>query len=83
MQASVFLREFVLGNNRTGLVTLSGVVGGESVTMQGPFNVLPGETNAIFFGAGTTQGSTVWPSATISAWNKFIMTAGAVAATPT
>jgi carboxypeptidase D len=28
--------------------------------------------DAIYFGAGTTQGSTVWPSATVDAWNEFL-----------
>ena len=42
-------------------------------------HVLPAETNPIFTGSGTTVGSTIWPSATIAAWDSFIATATAVA----
>jgi carboxypeptidase D len=38
-------------------------------------DILPGETNPIFTGSGTTQGFTLWPSATIAAWDSFIATA--------
>lgn len=41
--------------------------------------ILPGEHNPIFTGSGTTLGSTVWPSATIAAWDSFIATATSIA----
>lgn len=73
MQAYTFLREFVLGNNQTGLVVSSGgtasVVGGENPTLQQ--TVIPGQL-AINYGATTTQGSTVWPSATIAAFESHV-----------
>lgn len=28
--------------------------------------------DAIYFGVGTTQGSTLWPTATVAAWNEFL-----------
>lgn len=72
-QAFVLLREFILGANTTGLVTnTSGtvaVVGGENATLAGAY--LRGQ-DAVFVGSGTTQGSTVYPSATIAAWDGFI-----------
>lgn len=40
---------------------------------------MPGENNPIFTGSGTTMGSTMWPSATIAAWDQFMTTATAVA----
>jgi carboxypeptidase D len=74
-QAFVFLREFVLGNNQTGLVTNSSgaisVIGGENSTLAG--TVLPGQLG-IYVGTGTTQSTFTYPSATIAAWNSFIAT---------
>ncbi|KAJ7186601.1 alpha/beta-hydrolase [Mycena filopes] len=78
--AFVFVREFVLGSNQTGLVnsTTGSVVGGEDPTLAA--DVMPGGL-AIFYGDGdsaTTSLSTIAPSATIAAWNKFIATATAI-----
>ncbi|KAF8524846.1 alpha/beta-hydrolase [Hysterangium stoloniferum] len=75
-RALTFVREFILGNNPNGTVLSDGtVVGGESSPLVN--DVLPGEHNPIFTGSGTTLGSTVWPSATIAAWDSFIATATA------
>ncbi|KAF7798025.1 hypothetical protein EIP86_009237 [Pleurotus ostreatoroseus] len=77
-RAYVLLREFILGNNPTGRVvtTPSGtsVIGGEDPTLAA--SALPGES-AIFVGSGMTQSSTVYPEATINAWESFIATATA------
>jgi carboxypeptidase D len=73
MQAFVFLRDFILGNNTTGLVDGSNVVGGEDPTLMGAY--LPADTAAIFYGSGSTVASTVAPSETIAAWRSFIATA--------
>ncbi|PCH36382.1 alpha/beta-hydrolase [Wolfiporia cocos MD-104 SS10] len=76
--AYVFLREFVLGNNETGLVTVSdshtSVVGGEVSTLAQ--DVLPGQSG-IFIGSGATQSTYTFPSATIAAWQSYIVTATA------
>lgn len=81
-RAYVFAREFILGNNQTGLVTnASGdvtVIGGEDSALAGP--VLPGQLG-IYVGSGMTQSTYTYPSATISAWSSFFATA-TVHATP-
>ncbi|KAK7037692.1 hypothetical protein VNI00_010918, partial [Paramarasmius palmivorus] len=71
--AFVFLRDFILGNNTTGLVDGSNVVGGEDPTLMGAY--LPADTAAIFYGSGSTVSSTVAPSETVAAWRSFIATA--------
>ncbi|KAH9945200.1 alpha/beta-hydrolase [Epithele typhae] len=79
-QALVFLREFVLGENRNGTLEADGrVVGGEDAALAGA--VLPGG-DAIFFGSSATQGTSTVPAATRSAWAAFVSTATA-ATTPT
>ncbi|KZW00798.1 alpha/beta-hydrolase [Exidia glandulosa HHB12029] len=56
----VFLREFVLGSNATGLVLPDGsVVGGEDLALAGDY--LPAIDDPIFYGSATSQYSTVWP----------------------
>jgi carboxypeptidase D len=71
-QAYTFLREFVLGNNKTGLVTkiLNQVVvlGGELASLTG---VIPGP-DPIYYGNGATQSTYVFPQATRTAWNAFL-----------
>ncbi|KAJ7479822.1 alpha/beta-hydrolase [Mycena latifolia] len=79
--AFVFVREFVLGSNATGLVdsNTGTVVGGEDPTLA--MDVMPGGT-VIYYGdgsAGKTTASTVVPSATIASWEQFIATATATA----
>ncbi|KAF7334471.1 Alpha/beta-hydrolase [Mycena venus] len=78
--AFVFIREFVLGSNQTGLVdnNSSSVVGGEDSALAGDY--MPGGL-AIFYGDGdsaTTSLSTIAPSATIASWSQFIATATAL-----
>ncbi|KAJ7032821.1 alpha/beta-hydrolase [Mycena alexandri] len=79
--AFVFVREFVLGSNQTGLVNSDAgtVVGGEDSALAA--DVMPGGT-VIFYGNGdsaTTSLSTAAPSATVAAWDKFLATATATA----
>ncbi|KAF8524852.1 alpha/beta-hydrolase [Hysterangium stoloniferum] len=75
-RALTFVREFVLGNNPNGTVLSDGtVVGGEGSPLVN--DILPAEHDPIFTGSGTTLGSTLWPSATIAAWDSFIATATA------
>ncbi|KZT67351.1 alpha/beta-hydrolase [Daedalea quercina L-15889] len=79
--ALTFLREFVLGDNQTGLVESGNgdteVVGGEVSSLA--VGVLPGQTG-IFIGSGATQSTYTFPSATIAAWESYIVTATATAA---
>jgi len=85
MQAFVLAREFILGKNTTGLVGSNGkiVQGASNVSLQQ--DALPEYDAPIFFGAGSTTGSTVWPSATIAAWESFIVTGsvGTLTSVPT
>ena len=77
-QALTFLREFILGDNPTGRLLEDGtVVGGTNATLVA--EIVPAERDPIFFGAGTTQGATVYPAATIAAWDSFTATAEATA----
>lgn len=75
------VREFILGNNQTGLVTevngQASVVGGEDSSLY-VNGILRGE-DGIFTGSGTTQGVYTYPTATIEAWNSFTATAFATA----
>ncbi|KAH9479549.1 Carboxypeptidase Y-like protein [Psilocybe cubensis] len=72
VSAFTFLREFILGNNPTGLVKSQGgsvtVVGGEVQSLAG---VLQGGDN-IYYGNGATQSTYVFPAATRAAWKTFI-----------
>ncbi|KAI0634125.1 alpha/beta-hydrolase [Trametes polyzona] len=76
-QALVFLREFVLGDNRNGSVEGTSIVGGEEAALAGDY--LPGG-NKIFYGSGTTASTSTVPSATIAAWDAFLATATATPA---
>ncbi|PSR71345.1 hypothetical protein PHLCEN_2v12774 [Hermanssonia centrifuga] len=82
--AYVLLREFILGNNQTGLVTNSSgtvsIVGGESPSLAA--DVFPGQSG-IYMGQGATQSTYTFPSATIAAWESFIATAISTSATGT
>lgn len=75
-QAFHFLQEFVLGNSSLGRVEKvkghTTVIGGENSSLA---TFIPGEHNPIFYGSGATQSSTIWPSATIAAWDSFMATA--------
>lgn len=71
--AFVFAREFILGNNQTGLVvdvngTVS-VIGGEVASLAAP--VLLGQLG-IFTGSGVVEATYTYPSRTIAAWDKFM-----------
>ncbi|KIK64583.1 hypothetical protein GYMLUDRAFT_981785 [Collybiopsis luxurians FD-317 M1] len=72
--AFVFLREFILGSNQTGLVEGNHVVGGEDPVLAE--DVMPG-TTAIFYGSGTTASSLIVPSETLASWSSFLATATA------
>ncbi|KAK0467098.1 Alpha/Beta hydrolase protein [Desarmillaria tabescens] len=74
--AFLLARDFILGNNETGLVDGDRVVGGEDSALA--VDVLPGG-DEIYYGAGTTQSTYIFPSATRSAWEAFIQTATAAA----
>ena len=72
-QALVFLREFVLGDNRNGTLLEDGtVVGGEDDALAQDF--MPGGKE-IFFGSAKTEGTSTVSSATVAAWESFIATA--------
>ena len=74
-QALVFLREFVLGSNKTGLVlNPTTVIGGENSTLAE--DVLPGGT-LFYYGSATTAGTSTVPAATVAAWQSYIATATA------
>lgn len=76
-QLLVFLREFILGRNQTGLVIgTSSAIGGENSTLSN--DVLPGG-NLIYFGSASTAGTTTIPVATQQTWAYFIATATATA----
>jgi carboxypeptidase D len=79
-QAFVFFREFILGNNQTGLVSNSSgnvqVVGGEASSLQN--GILPG-TSGITYGSGSDLSTAFYPSATVAAWQSFIATAAPAA----
>ncbi|KAI0079340.1 alpha/beta-hydrolase [Panus rudis PR-1116 ss-1] len=72
-QALTFLREYILGNNQTGLVVGSGptatVVGGENPTIFAN-NIIPGQ-DGIYVGSVFTASTVFYPAATIAAWRKF------------
>jgi hypothetical protein len=71
-QAYVFLREFVLGSNDTGLVQDdNSVVGGEDPDF---VEIIPGR-DEIFYGSGAVEATHVFPSETIQAWRDFMETA--------
>ena len=74
-KAFTFLREFVFGNNKQGLVVGSGdyvtVIGGENATLAG--ENLPA-ADEIYYGSATTQSTYIAPSAARAAWKAFIQT---------
>ncbi|KAG6332041.1 hypothetical protein ID866_7052 [Astraeus odoratus] len=77
VSALTFIREFVFGNNQTGLVVdMNGggttVVGGEVSSLGN--EILTGEAG-IYYGSATTESTYFFPSATIAAWNAYVETA--------
>ncbi|KAI0664279.1 alpha/beta-hydrolase [Cubamyces menziesii] len=77
-RAYTLLREFIFGNNQTGLVTDIGgtvnVIGGEDAALA--VDAIPG-TSGIYVGSITTQSTVEYPAATIAAWESYIATATA------
>ena len=75
----MFLREFILGSNKLGLVENHNghvsVVGGEDPALAG--NYLAGGPY-IYYGSYSTQGSVSYPSATVKQWDKHLQTAAAM-----
>jgi len=73
-QAYAFVRDFVLGNNQTGLVTTSGgttsVVGGVHTEYQN--GILT--ASEVYTGALTTAGTYTWPSENWAAWESYMAT---------
>jgi len=77
VSALTLVREFVFGNNETGLVTNTSsgsvdVVGGEECSLSG--DILTGQLG-IYYGSATTASTYFFPTATVKAWDKFIATA--------
>ena len=77
LQALTLAREFIFGNNQTGLVTntTSGsvaVIGGEVSSLGG--DIIPGQAG-IYYGSFTTASTYFFPTATVDAWNEYIATA--------
>ncbi|KIM53415.1 hypothetical protein SCLCIDRAFT_31895 [Scleroderma citrinum Foug A] len=72
-----FIREFVFGNNQTGLVVNaeSGgvtVIGGEDPSLGG--EVMTGQAG-IYYGSATTVSTYFFPSATVAAWDAYVASA--------
>lgn len=70
-KAWTFLREFVLGNNTTGLVTDSNTpaLGGENPEYA--VNTLA-EGPEVYQGSYTTTSTYYFPSATVARWDKYV-----------
>ena len=72
-QAFVMFREFIVGNNQTGLLSdpSATVIGGEdSSLLVGPHNILFGE-DSILYGSGTRTSYYAAPSDTIASWRSY------------
>ncbi|KAH9849948.1 alpha/beta-hydrolase [Lenzites betulinus] len=84
-RAMTVLREFIFGNNSTGLVSsiagVAEVAGGEDAALAVD---AVRATAGVFVGSVTTQSTFFFPTATVAAWNSFIATATAtvIAAAP-
>lgn len=77
MQALTLVREFIFGNNESGLVTNTSsgtvtVVGGEVSSLGS--EIMTGQA-AIYYGPATTVSSYLFPSVTVDAWDAYIATA--------
>jgi carboxypeptidase D len=91
-QAYVLAREFILGHNRTGLVTnaSSAAIGGENVTLSGFSGDVLRAGPEIYVGSVSTTSTVVASSASAAVWESFIATrwvssttGSAVSSTPT
>lgn len=74
------MREFIFGSNTTGLVSGDSVVGGEDAALAA--DAIRGQ-DGIYLGSISTTSTLFYPSATIAAWNSFIVTATATATATT
>jgi len=77
--AYTFFRDFVLGNNKIGLVTPFGVVGGEDNALAA--DILP-DSPDIYLGQYVTQSTYTYSSETISQWNTFLASLTATTTLP-
>ncbi|KAF8142101.1 Alpha/Beta hydrolase protein, partial [Boletus edulis] len=80
ISALTLAREFIFGNNSTGLVTSSGTVIGDKESSLGN-EILRGQAG-IYYGQATTASTYFFPSATVEAWNSYVATATAKAGAP-
>ena len=72
VQALTLVREFIFGNNQTGLVTNTNsgsvtVIGGEVPSLGN--EILTGQAG-IYYGSATTASTYFFPTATVEAWNE-------------
>ena len=69
----MFLRDFVLGNNETGLVENMDdktiVIGGVNSALSGDF--LFGGPD-VYYGSYSIQSTFSYPTATVNAWNEYV-----------
>ncbi|KAH0836523.1 Alpha/Beta hydrolase protein [Lanmaoa asiatica] len=77
ISAITLVREFIFGNNQTGLVTSTGhgpvtVIGGEVSSLGN--EVMTGQAG-IYYGSATTESTYFFPTATVEAWDTFVATA--------
>jgi len=73
-QAYAFVRDFILGNNQTGLVTTSNgqnsVIGGvHTEYLKGILTV-----SEVYTGSYATDGTYTWPQASFEAWGSYMAT---------
>jgi carboxypeptidase D len=73
----VLLREFILGNNRTGLFvegSKDSIGPDHSKLVAGAAGNVVRADAVVYMGAGMTQSTFVFPSATVAAWDGFMAT---------
>ncbi|KAF8550322.1 alpha beta-hydrolase [Imleria badia] len=83
VSALTLAREFIFGDNSTGLVTNTSsgtvVVGGEEPSLGN--EIMRGQAG-IYYGSATTASTYFFPSATIEAWDAYMATATSKPGTP-
>ena len=77
VQALTLVREFIFGDNSTGLVTTTSsgtvvVIGGEEPSLGN--EIMHGQAG-IYYGQATTTSTYFFPSATVEAWDAYMVTA--------
>ncbi|KAF8552248.1 hypothetical protein OG21DRAFT_1486379, partial [Imleria badia] len=77
ISALTLAREFIFGNNQTGLVTNTrsgsvAVIGGGVPSLGN--EIVSGQAG-IYYGSATTESTYFFPTATMEAWNEFVATA--------